>query len=348
MFKQQVNAKVSILVAVYNIDKYIGKCIESIIHQDYQNLEIILVDDCSTDLSGKICDEYANQDSRIVVIHHKKNTRLPGVRNTGLDNATGDYIVFVDGDDWLAADYVTYMLKVITETESDMAINLVHFTTRDTRQVRSREIQIWSAEKATAELLFPHLTVGAWNKIYRRDFIEAYHLRFKTELFTAEGDRFINDVAQRVNHVGVGYRRVYYYRLNNAGSATTKYDIRQSEGALFAMKGIKRDLIIRTPYVMNALYQHIWLNHFWNVRQILALNLESEKQESYRKSLLYTKRYAFSVAEGEPSIRKKIKYCLAGIFPVLAAQYKNILFDLKLRVDVIRYHYLEKENERDA
>lgn len=348
MIRQQVNAKVSILVAIYNVEKYIRKCIQSIIEQEHSNLEIILVDDCSTDTSGTICDNYAKKDDRIVVIHHESNTRLPGVRNTGLDNATGDYIVFVDGDDWLAPDYVTYMLEVITQTQSDMAINLVNFTTRDTKQVRNREIQVWSAEKTTAELLFPHVTIGAWNKIYRRDFIETYHLRFRSELFTAEGYRFINDAAQRANYVGVGCRKVYYYRLNNTGSATTKYNIRQSEGALFALKGIEQDLIIRTPYVMNALYQHIWLNHFWNLRQILALNLKSEKQEAYQKSLLYTKKHAFSVAKGEPSVSKKIKYCLTGIFPVLAAKSKNLLFDLKLRIDVTRYHHLEKENERNA
>lgn len=336
--------KVSIIVAIYNIEKYIGKCIGSIINQDYPNIEIILVDDCSKDASGKICDEYAEKDSRILVIHNENNMRQPEVRNTGLDHATGDYIVFVDGDDWLASDYVTYMLKVITETKSDMAINIVNFTTRDIKQVKNQKSQIWSAEKATAELLFPHITVGAWNKIYSRDFIEKYNLRFRSELFTAEGDRFINDAAQRANHVGVGCRKVYYYRLNNTGSATTKYDIRQSEGALFAMQEIEKDLIIRTPYVMNALHQHIWLNHFWNIRQILALKLKSEKRDSYLKSLNYIRKYAFSVAKGEPAINKKIKYCLTGIFPILIAKSKNALFDLKLKIDVIRYRHIEREN----
>lgn len=340
----QMEKKVSILVAVYNIEKYIGKCIQSIIDQDYTNLEIILVNDCSTDLSGKICDDYASKDDRIIVIHHEENTRLPGVRNDGLDRATGDYIVFVDGDDWLASDFVTYMLDVITQTKSDMAINLVNFTTRDTKQVPDCSFQIWSAEKATAELLFPHLTIGAWNKMYKREFIEKHHLRFHPELFTAEGERFINDAAQRANHVGVGCRKVYYYRLNNTGSATTKYDIRQSKGALYAFKGIEKDLIIRTPYVMNALRQHIWLNHFWNLRQILALDLQEEYKESYLESFYYVKKNAFSVAKGEPRVSKKIKYCLAGMFPHFVAKIKNLIFDMKLKRDVIRYNRVEKGN----
>lgn len=345
--ENQMDKKVSVMVAVYNIEKYIGKCIQSIIDQEYTNLEIILVDDCSTDLSGEICDNYAMKDDRIQVIHHENNTRLPGVRNDGLDYATGDYIVFVDGDDWLASDFVTYMLDVIIQTESDMAINLVNFTTRDKKQVAECKPQIWSAEKATAELLFPHLTVGAWNKIYNRAFIEKYHLRFKTDLYTAEGEFFINAAAQRANHVGVGYRKVYYYRLNNTESATTKYDIKQSEGAIYAMKEIEKNLIIRTPYVKRALNQHIWLNHFWNLRQILALKGKENYWEAYQESLTYTKKYAFSSAKGEPSVNKKIKYCLTGIFPVLAAKIKNALVDVKLKKDVIRHSRMDKENKSD-
>lgn len=116
----------------------------------------------------------------------------------------------------------------------------------------------------------------------------------------------------------MGCRKVYYYRLNNVGSATTKYDVRQSVGALYALEGIEKDLIIRTPYVMNALNQHIWINHFWNLRQILATNTKEENYELFQKSLCYT------------------KYCLTGIFPVTAAKLKNLLFDLRLKVDVKR------------
>lgn len=331
----QSTPKVSILVAIYNIEKFIGRCIQSIIDQDYENLEIILVDDCSSDASGKICDDFAAKDSRVLVVHHETNTRLPGVRNSGLEKATGEYIVFVDGDDWLASDFVSYMLKVIISTKADMAINLVNFTTRDYKQVTERKIEVWSSEKATAELLFPHITVGCWNKIYRRDFIEKHQLRFKTTLFTAEGYRFINDAAQRANHIGIGCRKVYYYRLNNVDSATTMPDVRQSVGALYALEGIEKDLIIRTPYVMGALYQHIWLNHFWNVRQILLTHSRTENIELFRKSRCYIKENAFSVARSEPLISKKMKYCLTGIFPVTAAKVKNMIFILKLKADVM-------------
>ncbi|MFQ9924818.1 MAG: glycosyltransferase family 2 protein [Beduini sp.] len=330
--------KVTIIVAIYNVDLYIKKCINSIINQDYTNLEIILVDDCSTDSSGNICDEFKMKDSRVKVIHHISNTKQAGVRNDGLKIATGDYIVFVDGDDWLAEDFVSYMLKVIISTNSDMAINLVNFTTRDLIQTDNGKIEVWSAEKATAELLFPHVTVGCWNKIYKRDFIEKYHLRFKTHLFTAEGDRFINEAAQRANQVGVGTRKVYYYRLNNTDSATTKYDIRQSMGAISAFVELEKDLIIKTPYVLNALTQHKWLNHLWNLRQILVLNLKKNYTNEFKESLLYVKSNFLSVVRGEPNIEKKIKYLIIGLFPIISSKILTYRFNSRLKKDVQNFN----------
>ncbi|QAA21581.1 glycosyltransferase family 2 protein [Sporolactobacillus terrae] len=325
--------KVSILVAIYNIEKFVGKCIQSIIDQDYKNLEIILVNDCSTDFSGKICDEFAEKDRRVLVTHHVTNTRQSGVRNTGLAQATGEYIVFVDGDDWLAPDFVSYMLGVIRETKADMVINPVNFTTRDHKQVPKNKIEIWSPEKATAEMLFPHISIGCWNKIYRRDFIEKHNLRFKTDLFTAEGYRFINEAAQRANHIGVAHRKVYYYRLNNTDSATTKPDVRQGTGALYALEGIERDMIIKTPYVMNALYQHIWKNYFWTMRQIIMTNSQSGNKELMQKCIRYVRKNSVPVASAEKSVVKKIRFYITGIFPTLAAHFVNCRFYLGIALD---------------
>lgn len=108
--------KVSVIVPVYNVEKYLNKCIESIIKQSYENIEIILVDDGSTDKSGKICDEYSLKDSRIKVIH-KENGGLSDARNYGIDAATGDYLLFVDSDDYIDIDLIKnvnqYMNKQI-------------------------------------------------------------------------------------------------------------------------------------------------------------------------------------------------------------------------------------------
>lgn len=100
------NDLISIIIPVYNVEQYLPKCLDSIINQTYKNLEIILIDDGSTDRSGEICDKYKNEDKRIMVIH-QLNGGVSGARNTGIEVAKGKYILFIDSDDWIEKDYVS-------------------------------------------------------------------------------------------------------------------------------------------------------------------------------------------------------------------------------------------------
>ncbi|MGN0502900.1 MAG: glycosyltransferase family 2 protein [Ruminococcus sp.] len=112
--------KVSIIVPVYYVEKYLPECIESLIHQTYNNIEIIFVDDGSTDSSGKICDKYAETDSRIKVIH-QQNAGAANAKNTGLNNASGIYIIFMDSDDTVELVWIETLMKLIIENDADMA-----------------------------------------------------------------------------------------------------------------------------------------------------------------------------------------------------------------------------------
>lgn len=115
------NELVSIIVPVYNVEKYLKRCIDSILKQRYQNLEIILIDDGATDQSGSICDEYKEKDNRIIVIH-QKNGGLSAARNAGLDIASGSWIMFVDSDDWVSEDYVSHAVKTASEQQADVVL----------------------------------------------------------------------------------------------------------------------------------------------------------------------------------------------------------------------------------
>ena len=111
---------ISIIVPVYNVENYLRKCVDSIINQSYKNLEIILVDDGSTDSSGKICDEYSLKDSRIKVIH-KKNGGLSDARNAGMEIASGDFWGFVDSDDYIDSDMYSVLLENLLGAEADLS-----------------------------------------------------------------------------------------------------------------------------------------------------------------------------------------------------------------------------------
>src|SRR5699024_4494271 len=110
---------ISVIVPVYNVEKYVRRCIDSICGQTYSNLEIILIDDGSTDSSGKICDEMAAKDGRISVIH-QENKGLSQARNAGLDQAKGEYIAFVDSDDYLSLNMYECLLKSLKENNADV------------------------------------------------------------------------------------------------------------------------------------------------------------------------------------------------------------------------------------
>lgn len=114
-----MNNCISVIIPIYNVEKYLAKCIESVLGQTYKNLEIILIDDGSPDNCGKICDKYAYSDRRIRVIH-KQNGGVSSARNAGLDIATGEWIYFLDPDDWIEIDTMEKVLKKATETKADM------------------------------------------------------------------------------------------------------------------------------------------------------------------------------------------------------------------------------------
>ena len=111
---------ISIIVPVYNVESYLERCVNSIINQTYHNLEIILVDDGSPDGSGDLCDKLAKNDDRITV-YHKKNGGLSDARNYGVQNANGEYITFIDSDDFVAKDYIEHLYSMIQEFNADIA-----------------------------------------------------------------------------------------------------------------------------------------------------------------------------------------------------------------------------------
>ena len=111
---------ISVIIPVYNVEKYLNRCVQSVCNQTYHNLEIILVDDGSTDNSGKLCDEWAVKDLRIKVIH-KDNGGLSSARNIGLDNAKGEYIGYVDSDDWIDMEMYSYLWTILKSYQVDVA-----------------------------------------------------------------------------------------------------------------------------------------------------------------------------------------------------------------------------------
>ena len=164
------NEVISIIVPVYKVEDYIRRCIDSLLTQTYMNTQIILVDDGSPDMCGRICDEYAATDTRIQVIH-KENGGLSDARNAGLLAAKGEYIAFVDSDDWVAPDYLERMYEALCKQNADICECSVQRTSDEVLSVKTADAseKVFGTESALAELIQDGVfRQHVWNKLYKR------------------------------------------------------------------------------------------------------------------------------------------------------------------------------------
>lgn len=169
---------VSVIVPVYKVEKYLDKCVKSIISQTYKNLEIILVDDGSPDVCGKMCDDYAKIDKRIKVIH-KENGGLSSARNTGIDVCKGEYIAFADSDDWVEPKFIELMLEKQKQYDVDFVCcsvkDVIEKTGEEIPNIPVSEDKILEGNEIIAQYYQKYSTIltVAWNKLYKREIFKS-------------------------------------------------------------------------------------------------------------------------------------------------------------------------------
>ena len=256
-------AEVSIIVPVYQVEKYIRQCVDSILAQTFTDFELILVDDGSTDQSGQICDEYARADERVRVIH-KKNGGLSDARNKGLDQAVGNYFMFVDSDDYIAPTMVECLYKTILNEKADIAVcNFLYFFENHKKKDFSTNME--SETLSGREIFYNRkndrsygIWTVAWNKLYRRESLGNVRFRFGKY---HEDEFWANDIYQMDIKVVTIPECLYYYR--------------QRENSIMGKKSIKRNLDI-----IEALQERI----------DIYLKEEKYSDEAY-KVLIYSLEY---------------------------------------------------------
>lgn len=217
---------ISVIVPVYNVREYVGKCLESICRQTYKNLEILIVDDGSTDGSGTICDEYAAKDPRIKVIH-QANGGQSKARNTALDMAKGEYVGFVDSDDWIEPDMYECLFKTLVDNHADISA-CSYFYVKDGKSephASGGRIYVYNAKDAVREL-FEDKTYKnfPWNKLFKRSLFDK--IRFPV-------GRLLEDIAvmyhlfAKAGCVSYIEKPLYYYYYRLGSSLNKKfYDAR--------------------------------------------------------------------------------------------------------------------------
>lgn len=289
---------VSIIVPIYNAEKYLDSCIQSVLRQTYTNWELILIDDGSTDKSGRIAEEYGFADERITVFH-QKNLGVSLARNQGIDEATGNYVVFLDADDELIEDCLAKTVNIAEETNADVVAG---------RSCENQELFqdriIWTGAEALENSLKDHLfTYSACAKLIRREFIGK--TRFTPDIRINEDSYFVFQLLCKQNVFVLTNDVIYFYRANSESSSRTVFPEKYFD--ILKVSDLKYKKIEEQFPQMHDLAKNMLLKARMNVLRILAVRTRDEYRDVEKNSwniFLIIKKIIFH------RVRRAINGCL--------------------------------------
>lgn len=215
-----MDQKISVIIPIYKVENYLKECLNSVVNQTYTNLEIILVDDGSPDNCPQICEDYASKDKRIKVIH-KENGGLSSARNAGLEIATGEYIAFVDSDDWLELDMYELLLDELLKSNADVSICNPIFEGKGKNNLCSNRTRVIDNKEEIFSLLTSNIRFEVWNKLFRKTVVS--DTRFIIGQ-VYEDLNFDRNVFSQVNRIVYIDKSKYHYRVNRPGSTNSSFN----------------------------------------------------------------------------------------------------------------------------
>jgi glycosyltransferase involved in cell wall biosynthesis len=320
-----MNPKISIIVPVFNVERFIHSCIESILDQTFKDFELILVNDGSTDQSGDICDEYSNKDKRIIVIH-KENGGQSSARNRGIDVAKGDYFGFIDSDDWIDKDMYKILYTKAIETEADItACNIIQYDKDATKHIYNNKTDdcLYDRNTAMNELyLNERLTFSPCNKLYKKKLFK--DIRFK-EGYILEDMDFAYRIIHQANSIYYKGTPFYNYRYNeNSTMRKTFSKMRLDEFEV--RKNMFSFYQKNYPSLSNELYAECFLTGlmlYINIEKYYKNEINQYKylidiDRKIIKSLIFKNKY---------NRKKKVLLAIAMISPNILVKIYRLYWD---------------------
>ncbi|MBQ5982969.1 MAG: glycosyltransferase [Prevotella sp.] len=296
---------VSILIPVYNVEKYLPHCLDSVINQTYSHLQIVLIDDGSKDTSFFICKEYANKDKRFE-IYHQDNQGVAATRNHLLEKAKGDYVLFVDSDDWIEVDMVDHLLSLGVQKDADIV--MCDRVINDNKPSLTKPIVVeLSQEKAIKDYLYHNYFIGSLcDKLIKANLLQ--NLTFNSSISYGEDALFCWQVLQWVKKVIVTNKQLYHYRMNEV-SLSHSYNGHQFS-AYYVWQTIVNDVVKYYPQFLPIAQGHFCVSMTMVLYNAARHGYHSD--ENTKRLCSVVKKYKFEMLRHIPHSFKK--YFLASLF----------------------------------
>ncbi len=330
----EYNPLISIIIPVYNIERYIARCLDSVLNQSYGNLQVIVIDDGSTDNSGAILDEYAKGDSRIDLLH-KENAGVATARNTALSMVKGEYVAFADGDDYLEKDIILKLFNAIIKENADLSCCGYYEEYEDRTINFSRPEICFDKHEAYMDFftMGGRIGSGCWNKLFRTEALK--DIQYKKYVM-GEDVEMLTRALDNCNRV-ICIEYMGYHYVHRSDSATRKAFRPDNLNILNVTDDMIEYISPKYPELMDKLYS---FKASWQVAALQILFLSGGKKKNKKEELILRE-----------SVKKNISHyrgnpCMYKIDRILLESYLlNLFVPAKKMIDIARFIVKRIKNE---
>ena len=307
--------KVSVIIPVYRAEKFIHECIDSVLNQSFSDIELILIDDGSPDNSGAICDEYALKDNRIKVFH-QQNGGVCAARNKGLDMATGDYILFLDSDDYMPKDALETLYNDATQNDADIAIGRMFCNTESAEF--DNNLQVWTGTEALIKASEDHPALyGCWSKLFKRELVE--DVRFVEGRKVHEDGYFLFLTLIKLPTITVRNKCTYIYR-NNPDSASHEAFSEKYFDVLYFFNEKKKIVDEQFPELSEKFNNKLVKAHI-TMLHLFCKTKEKKYNKDVKNSIKMVRKYSKYFVPAVPGEKKFFLIVKYGGYPLFRRLY---------------------------
>ncbi|MCD2502360.1 glycosyltransferase [Clostridium sp. NSJ-145] len=309
---------ISVIIPVYNVEEYLDRCLDSVVRQKYSNLEIILINDGSTDQSGEICNKWIKEDNRIKVIH-QKNQGVSAARNAGLNIATGNFIGFVDPDDVISFDMYSSMIENMRKTNADVvACGVSEIFLDGSKHVYkegNKPIKLDKDQAINQALILSNDIGGVvWDKLWKREIVN--DVRFNTSLSIAEDRLFCIMALLKCNYFYRDFTPKYYCIKREKSATQSKFSQKNFDIVLSAELA-RSEVISHSNDYMKVANLHLVIACMDVIHAILKINGKEIYEKEYEKIIQLLKSISIRHISKEVSNKFKIQFKMIKTFPNL-------------------------------